>query len=155
MSPFRKERHIIEMPKFVTELIDHGGYYSRTIKGWVSWNRKGFSFNELYKVLQDRYSRVTHEETEAIIKLLIQDKIIIPAFTPKHWLVAPKSTTPQTPMPYKPAPAIKKGVRIRRRLKPGECPICGCHVQHKRRHNNKVHSREECQAMMIQKILIQ
>jgi len=151
MPPFRKERHATEIPKFATGLIRSGGYYSHT--GWVSWyGKKLFNFDELHQALRACYSRIITEETEAVIEILIQENVITPTFTPSYWRIVPQSQTPAAP-PYKPALAVKKGEKYRRRMKPGECPICGCLVQHKRRHNNRIHSREDCQAMIINKIL--
>jgi hypothetical protein len=39
--------------------------------------------------------------------------------------------------------------------KPGECPRCGFHVANRNRHNNKLHTNEECHMNIVKKIMVE
>jgi len=124
----------------------------------VPWPNKwksavSITVEEVVEIFRHRWESATQAEARQILTIL--EGTVVRRIGRVWKILHPTRPTP-TPDPRLPAPTpLKKGESIysRRKIKPGVCPRCEANVKNPNRHNNKLHTGEDCRFNIVKKIL--
>lgn len=116
------------------------------------WGRRAaFSLDEAVELMRRIWTTATEEEVIRAVSL-VEATGSLRRVKKDVWRVVriPAVPKPQAPPPQKSA---QKAVFVRTKYSPGECPRCGFRVSNPRRHNNQLHTREDCKLNVVKGVL--